>query len=193
MASIAYLNMICRESFIEWTKKQIVTIKRKKERKKNSAKFTKTAFYALRVFLFFYIKGTFLGQIKIHTFQRKDKSVIIPLRKSSIAELSPRKLLPWFQRKCVKQEGVTWCTAGNHKEVFYPALECKLITSYASRQIKNVNVNFCIINSFLFLKAEFYSSQQKQVELAFSFRNHISMNTFRVVLVFPAFTVRIFP
>lgn len=88
--------------------------------------------------------------------------------------------------------GVTWYTAGNHKEIFYPALEFKLITSYASRQIKNVNVDFCIINSFLFLKTEFCSSQQKQVELAFSFRNHISMSIFRVVLVFPAFTVRIF-
>ena len=169
--------------------------KERKKKKKNSEKFTKTAFYALRVFLFILRTGNifFLRQIKIHTFQRKDKSVIIPLRKSSVAELSPRKLLPWFQRKCVKPEGVTWCTAGNHKEIFYPALECKLITSYASRQIKNVNVNFCIINLFLFLKAEFYSSQQKQVELAFSFRNYISMNTFRVVLVFPAFTVRIFP
>ena len=90
-------------------------------------------------------------------------------------------------------EGVTWHTAGNHKEIFYPALEFKLITSYASRQIKNVNVDFCIINSFLFLKTEFCSSQQKQVELTFSFRNHISMSIFRVVLVFPAFTVRIFP
>ena len=89
--------------------------------------------------------------------------------------------------------GVTWYTAGNHKEIFYPALEFKLITSYASRQIKNVHVDFCIINSFLFLKTEFCSSQQKQVELTFSFRNHISMSIFRVVLVFPAFTVRIFP
>ena len=62
--------------------------------------------------------------------------------------------------------GVTWYTAGNHKEIFYPALEFKLITSYASRQIKNVNVDFCIINSFLFLKTEFCSSQQKQVEKA---------------------------
>lgn len=88
--------------------------------------------------------------------------------------------------------GVTWYTAGNHKEIFYPALEFKLITSYASRQIKNVNVDFCIINSFLFLKTEFCSSQQKQVELTFSFRNHISMSIFRVVLAFPAFTVRIF-
>ena len=70
---------------------------KKKERKKErNAKFTKIACYTLRVFLFFYIKGIFLRQIKIHTFQRKDKSVIIPLRKSSIAELSPRKLLPWF-------------------------------------------------------------------------------------------------
>ena len=34
MARIAYLNMICRESFFEWTKKKTVTIKRKKERKK---------------------------------------------------------------------------------------------------------------------------------------------------------------
>ena len=77
-------------------------MKRKKEKKKNSAKFTKVTFYALRVFLFFYIKGIFFWrQIKIHTFQRKDKSVIITLRKSSIAEFSPRKLLPWFQRKCV--------------------------------------------------------------------------------------------
>ena len=89
--------------------------------------------------------------------------------------------------------GVTWYTAGNHKEIFYPALEFKLITSYASRQIKNVNVDFCIINSFLFLKTEFCSSEQKQVELTFSFRNHISMSIFRVVLVFPAFTVGIFP
>ena len=89
--------------------------------------------------------------------------------------------------------GVTWYAAGNHKEIFYPALEFKLITSYASRQIKNVHVDFCIINSFLFLKTEFCSSQQKQVELTFSFRNHISMSIFRVVLVFPAFTVRIFP
>ena len=89
--------------------------------------------------------------------------------------------------------GVTWYTAGNHKEIFYPALEFKLITSYASRQIKNVHVDFCIINSFLFLKTEFCSSEQKQVELTFSFRNHISMSIFRVVLVFPAFTVRIFP
>ena len=88
--------------------------------------------------------------------------------------------------------GVTWYTAGNHKEIFYPALEFKLITSYASRQIKNVHVDFCIINSFLFLKTEFCSSQQKQVELTFSFRNHISMSIFRVVLAFPAFTVRIF-
>ena len=189
------MNMICRESFFEWTKKQTVTIKRKKERNKKTAQnLLRQLFMLSELSSLFYIQGMFsLRQIKIHTFQRKDKSVIIPLRKSSVAELSPRKLLPWFQRKCVKPEGVTWCTAGNHKEIFYPALECKLITSYASRQIKNVNVNFCIINSFLFLKAEFYSSQQKQVELAFSFRNHISMNTFRVVLVFPAFTVRIFP
>lgn len=34
-------------------------MKRKKEKKKNSAKFTKVTFYALRVFLFFYIKGIF--------------------------------------------------------------------------------------------------------------------------------------
>lgn len=76
--------------------------KKKERMKERNAKFTKIACYALRVFLFFYIKRIFfLRQMKIHTFQRKDKSVIIPLRKSSIAELSPRKLLPWFQRKCV--------------------------------------------------------------------------------------------
>lgn len=77
---------------------------KKRERKKErNAKFAKIACYALRVFLFLLHKGNFffLRQMKIHTFQRKDKSVIIPLRKSSIAELSPRKLLPWFQRKCV--------------------------------------------------------------------------------------------
>ena len=35
MARIAYLNMICRESFFEWTEKKTVTKKeRKKERKK---------------------------------------------------------------------------------------------------------------------------------------------------------------
>ena len=56
------MNMICRESFFEWTKKKTVTIKRKKERKKErNAKFTKIACYALRVFLFFYIKGIFLA------------------------------------------------------------------------------------------------------------------------------------
>ena len=78
--------------------------KKKETKKERNAKFTKIACYALRVFLFFYIKGIFfLRQIKIHTFQRKDKSVIIPLRKSSIVELSPRKLLPWFQRKCVNR------------------------------------------------------------------------------------------
>ena len=58
MARIAYLNMICRESFFEWTKKKTVTIKRKKER---NAKFTKIACYALRVFLFFYIKIIFFA------------------------------------------------------------------------------------------------------------------------------------
>ena len=49
--------------------------------------------------------------------------------------------------------------------------------------------NFCIL--FFFSKTEFRSSQQKQVELAFSFRNHININTFRVVLVFLVFTVMI--
>lgn len=61
LARIAYLNMICRESFFEWTKKKTVIIKRKKER---NAKFTKIACYALRVFLFFYIKGIFLAANK---------------------------------------------------------------------------------------------------------------------------------
>ena len=73
----------------------------KKERKKNSAKFTKVTFYALRVFLFFYIKGIFFAANKNLHISKERQSVIIPLRKSSIAELSPRKLLPWFQRKCV--------------------------------------------------------------------------------------------
>ena len=54
------MNMICRESFFEWTKKKTVTMKIKNE-KKNSAKFTKVTFYALRVFLFFYIKRIFFA------------------------------------------------------------------------------------------------------------------------------------
>lgn len=37
------MNVICRESFFEWTKKKTVTMKIKKE-KKNSAKFTKVTF-----------------------------------------------------------------------------------------------------------------------------------------------------
>ena len=188
--------MICRESFFEWTKKKTVTIKRKKERKKErNAKFTKIACYALRVFLCFfnYREYIFFAANKNSHHQRKYKSVIMPLRKSSIAEWSPCKLLPWFQRKYVIPGGVKWCTAGNHKEIFYPALEYKLITSHAPRQIKNKCLIFTLLIVFFFLKTEFCSSQQKQVELAFSFRNHISMNTFRAVLVSSAFTVRIFP
>lgn len=46
----------------------------KKERKKNSTKFTKVTFYALRAFLFFYIKGIFFAANKnLHISKERQK------------------------------------------------------------------------------------------------------------------------